>query len=77
MRHTAPIAHRAQGTGAGIIGSFLDAGEIDEFMIHVIPKFIGEGISLFAPGRRNVALKLISCAKFPDGVVKLHYAVRK
>jgi hypothetical protein len=46
-------------------------------MIHVIPKFIGEGISLFAPGRRNVALKLISCAKFPDGVVKLHYAVRK
>jgi len=64
-------------SGAAIIASFLDEGEIDEFMIHVIPKFIGEGISLFAPGRRNVALKLISCAKFPDGVVKLHYAVRK
>jgi dihydrofolate reductase len=63
--------------GAAIIASFLDEGEIDEFVIHVIPKFIGEGISLFVPGRRNVALKLISCAKFPDGVVKLHYAVRK
>ena len=62
--------------GAGIIGSFLDEGEIDEFMIHVIPKFIGEGIPLIAPARRTVPLKLISCTKFPDGVVKLHYAVR-
>jgi dihydrofolate reductase len=63
--------------GAGIIGSFLDEGEIDQFMIHVIPTFIGEGIPLIASGRRTVPLRLISCAKFPDGVVKLHYAVRK
>jgi dihydrofolate reductase len=63
--------------GAGIIASFLDAGEIDEFIIHVIPKFIGEGIPLIAPARRTVPLKLISCTKFPDGVVKLHYAVGK
>jgi hypothetical protein len=32
---------------------------------------------LIAPARRTVALKLISCTKFTDGVVKLHYAVRK
>ncbi len=63
--------------GAGIIASFLDEGEIDEFMIHVIPKFIGEGIPLVAPARRTVPLKLVSSTKFPDGVVKLHYAVRK
>jgi dihydrofolate reductase len=63
--------------GAGIIASFLDEGEIDEFMIHVIPKFIGEGIPLIAPGRRTVPLKLLSCTKFTDGVVKLHYAVPK
>jgi len=63
--------------GAGIIASFLDEGEIDEFMIHVIPKFIGEGISLIAPARRSVPLKLISSTKFTDGAVKLHYAVRK
>lgn len=62
--------------GAGIIASFLDAGEIDEFMIHVIPKFIGEGIPLIAPARRTVPLRLISSTKFPDGVVELHYAVR-
>ncbi len=63
--------------GAGIIASFLDEGEIDEFMIHVVPKFIGEGIPLIAPGRRTVPLRLISCTKFPDGVVKLHYTVGK
>jgi len=63
--------------GAGIIASFLDEGEIDEFMIHVIPKFIGEGIPLIATGPRTVPLKLISCTEFPDGVVRLHYTVRK
>ena len=63
--------------GAGIIASFLDAGEIDEFVIIVIPTFIGEGISLIAPGRRAVPLRLVSCTKFTDGVVKLHYGVGK
>ena len=63
--------------GAGIIASFLDEQEIDEFMIHVIPTLIGEGIPLIAPRHRSVPLTLISCTKFADGVVKLHYAVRK
>jgi len=63
--------------GAGIIASFLDAGEIDEFVISVVPTFIGEGIPLIAAGRRTVPLELISSTKFPDGVVKLHYAVGK
>jgi dihydrofolate reductase len=63
--------------GGGIIGSFLDEGEIDEFVMSVIPVFIGEGIPLIAPGRRTVSLKLLSTKKFSDGVVKLHYAVVK
>jgi riboflavin biosynthesis pyrimidine reductase len=63
--------------GAGIIASFRDKGEIDEVMIHVIPIFIGEGIPLMAPSRRTVPLKLMSSTKFTDGLVKLHYAVRK
>jgi dihydrofolate reductase len=63
--------------GAGIIASFLDAGEIDEFVISVIPTFIGEGIPLMAAGRRTLPLELISCRKFEDGVVQLHYAVGK
>ncbi len=61
--------------GAALIGSFLDAGEIDEFSIHVIPSFIGEGIPLLAPRHRHVHLKLRSVRKFSDGVVHLHYQV--
>jgi dihydrofolate reductase len=61
--------------GGAIIASFLDAGEIDEFIISVIPTFIGEGIPLIAPRHRTIPLKLISIKKFSDGVVKLHYAV--
>lgn len=63
--------------GGGIIASFLDAGEIDEFVIHVIPTFIGEGIPLIAPRHRLVPLKLISARDFPDGVVRLHYAIER
>jgi dihydrofolate reductase len=61
--------------GAALIGSFLDAGEIDEFMIHVVPTFIGEGIPLIAARHRLVRLRLLSTRRFSDGVVKLHYAV--
>lgn len=61
--------------GGGIIGSFLDAGEIDEFMIHVIPTFIGEGIPLIEPRHRTVELQLLATHGYEDGVVKLHYKV--
>ena len=63
--------------GGGIIASFLDEGEIDEFIISVIPVFIGEGIPLIAPSQRTVPLKLLSTKKYSNGVVRLHYAVGK
>jgi dihydrofolate reductase len=63
--------------GAGVIASFLDAGELDEFVIHIVPRLIGEGIPLVDAARRDVALKLLASKKFPDGVVRLHYAVQK
>jgi dihydrofolate reductase len=63
--------------GGELIASFLDAGEIDEFDIHVIPTFIGEGIPLVAPRHRDVPLRLRSARKYPDGVVRLRYAVAK
>ena len=62
--------------GGGVIASFLDAGEIDEFIIHVIPTFIGEGIPLIEPRHRNVKLALIESRAYEDGVVKLHYGVK-
>jgi len=61
--------------GAGLIASFLDEGEIGEFIIHVIPIFIGEGIPLVQPRHRSIPLKLLGSRSYPDGVVRLHYAV--
>jgi dihydrofolate reductase len=63
--------------GAKLIGSFLDAGQLDEFIIHVIPVFIGDGIPLIAPRQRTVELTLRSCRSYPDGVMRLHYVVKK
>jgi dihydrofolate reductase len=61
--------------GGGLIASFLDAGEIDEFDIQVIPVFIGEGIPLVAPRHRDVSLRLRASRRYPDGVVRLRYEV--
>jgi dihydrofolate reductase len=61
--------------GGELIASFLDAGEIDEFDIHVIPTFIGEGIPLMGPNHRDVPLCLRSARKYPDGVVRLRYEI--
>jgi len=63
--------------GGEIIASFLDEGEMDEFILSIVPKFIGEGIPLIAPRHRDVTLRLISSKTFPDGVVRLHYAVQR
>jgi dihydrofolate reductase len=63
--------------GGELIASFLDAGEIDEFDIHVIPTLIGEGIPLMAPRHRDVPLRLRSARKYPDSVVRLRYEVAR
>lgn len=63
--------------GGAIIGAFLDEGAIDEFIISVVPTFIGEGVPLIAPRHRDVPLRLLSVKHFPDGVVQLHYTVRQ
>jgi dihydrofolate reductase len=79
------FAQRLRGTrgkniwlvgGSVIIGSFLDHDEIDEFIIHVTPVLIGEGIPLIQPTRRDVPLKLVRARHFRNGVVKLHYRTR-
>lgn len=63
--------------GGELIASFLDGREIDEFDIHVIPTLIGRGIPLVAPRHRDIALRLRSTRKYPDGVVRLRYEVGK
>ena len=63
--------------GGEIIASFLDEGEIDEFIINVVPILIGEGIPLIQARHRSIQLKLLSSKKFPDGVVTSQYQVTR
>ena len=63
--------------GADLTAGFLDAGQVDAFIIHVIPVLIGEGIPLVQPRHRAVPLMLESTRSYPDGVVRLHYSVRR
>jgi dihydrofolate reductase len=74
---TAPGKHIWMMGGGEIIASFLDAGEIDEFDIHVIPTLIGDGIPLIARRHRDIPLRLIASESYPDGVVRLRYAVER
>ena len=61
--------------GGELIASFLDEDAIDEFVITVVPIFIGDGIPLIARRHRNVPLELQSTERFEDGLVQLHYSV--
>ena len=62
--------------GGKVIAAFLDAGEIDEFIVHVMPVYIGSGIPLIAPLQRDVEMKLVESKAYENGVVMLHYAVQ-
>jgi len=61
--------------GAKVFGEFLDAGALDEMIIHIVPVVIGTGIPLLDAKRRTSPLKLMSTRKFSDGVVRVHYSV--
>jgi len=63
--------------GGELIASFLDDQAIDEFVVSVVPIFIGDGIPLIARRQRQVPLDLQSVERFDDGLVQLHYRVRK
>ena len=62
--------------GGDLIASFLDEHAIDEFVISVVPVFIGEGIPLIARRHRHVPLELRSVERFDDGLVQLRYGVQ-
>ncbi len=63
--------------GGELIASFLDEHAIDEFVISVVPVFIGDGIPLIARRHRHVPLGLDSVERFEDGLVQLRYRVGK
>lgn len=63
--------------GGEIIASFLDEHAIDEFVISVVPVFIGDGIPLIARRHRHTPLQLQSVEHFPDGLVQIRYRLTR
>ena len=61
--------------GGELIASCLDEKVIDEFVVSVVPVFIGDGIPLIARRHRHVPMTLKSVERFDDGLVQLHYLV--
>lgn len=61
--------------GGELIASFLDAGQIDELIVYVMPVLIGEGVPLIARRRGDIPLELLSARSYENGVVRLHYAI--
>jgi len=61
--------------GGELIASCLDEKVIDEFVVSVVPVFIGDGIPLIARRHRHVPMTLKSVERFDDGLVQLHYLI--
>ncbi|HET6990434.1 MAG TPA: dihydrofolate reductase family protein, partial [Bacteroidia bacterium] len=53
--------------GAEIVNELMKQNLIDEFIISVIPVFLGDGIPLFKNGRPETTLKLLSSKQFEKG----------
>ncbi len=59
--------------GSEIVHLLMSENLIDEYIISIIPVFLGDGIRLFRDGRPQEDLRLISSTAFESGLVQLHY----
>ena len=60
--------------GSGVIRAALDAGLLDEVIIHQVPILLGGGTPLFQPASKPVPLQLRTVVPAP-GVTHLHYEI--
>lgn len=63
--------------GSTVNSSFAEKGLIDEIIFDVNPSILGEGIPVFKPIGFELSLELINTEKLNDGIVELHYKVKK
>ena len=60
--------------GAEIVQALLERKLIDELILSFIPCFLGEGVSLFKPGRPQEDWILHGSQTFESGLVQVHYS---
>ena len=76
-REAAGEANVGIGGGASVARQYLNAGHLDELLIHVAPILIGDGVRLFDdPGPDQVELEPIQVLASPE-VTHLRYRVVK
>ncbi len=63
--------------GGELIGSFLQAGLVDQVILGLQPVLLGEGVPLFPCNFPQTNLRLVDCKPNPRGVVLLTYDVVK
>lgn len=63
--------------GAEIVNELLKNDLIDEFVISIIPIFVGNGTRLFKDDRPEQLLELVSAKSFDTGLTQLHYKRKK
>ena len=59
--------------GAEVANELIKIKMIDEFVISILPIFLGSGIKLFKDGRPEQRLKLIDSRRFSTGLVQVRY----
>ncbi|WP_353717670.1 dihydrofolate reductase family protein [Dyadobacter sp. 676] len=59
--------------GADVVNTMMKDDLIDEFVVSVIPVFLGDGIRLFQDGRPEHKLELMRSESFEKGLVQLRY----
>lgn len=63
--------------GAEIINELMRSDLIDEFIISIIPVFVGNGTRLFKDNRPEQNLELVNVKSFDTGLTQLHYKRKK
>lgn len=63
--------------GAEIINELLEHDLIDEFIISIIPVFLGNGTRLFKDGRPEQLLEFLTAKTFDTGLTQLRYKRKK
>jgi dihydrofolate reductase len=59
--------------GAEVVNTLMKEDLIDEYVISIIPIFLGDGIRLFQDGRPEQHIELAGSQSFEKGLMQLHY----
>lgn len=62
--------------GGQLITEFVNQGAIDNFVLTMIPRILGDGIRLFPGNPKETKLELVSAESFNSGAVNLTYKLK-